>query len=407
MKRALLLATPVVFALVVAGCPFTIEWGDECVGWDCGDCVSCSTPDPDPYCPYDDCSDGGWVTPPGGACVPGSTRYCDTASYCSWGEQMCLDDGSGWSECYEAGAPPGCGGYSYDQDCCMASGSCCQDWWDADGDGDIYDSVGNCEEVPVCDDDSDCPAGYCAAPDGAQGICQDTGRCATDAECAAFGPGLGCDDRGICIPEESPCPSGECGCESDAECEGGMMCIESRCTDPSSVCFFDFECGDSSRCLDNECHATCTCDVGCATGQFCSAGLCLDSEVGVDGCVYSEDCGDPGLVCINATCFKACDGEAQCHEGETCRGGACRADVAPVHDCGGALGECGDDMVCNRGVCRLPCAASINCSGEMSVCGGDGFCVSPVELGAQCMRAADCASGQSCLGNTCTSLPAA
>jgi hypothetical protein len=77
-------------------------------------------------------------------CVAGSTRYCDTTTYCSWGEQRCNDDGSGWGYCYEASPPAGCSGYYYDQDCCEAVGACCQDWYDSDGDGNSGDSVGDC-----------------------------------------------------------------------------------------------------------------------------------------------------------------------------------------------------------------------------------------------------------------------
>jgi hypothetical protein len=82
-------------------------------------------------------------------CIPGSTRYCDTAAYCSWGEQRCNDMGDGWGECYETSPAAGCSGYMYDQNCCMTAGVCCQDFGDWDGDYQYDDSVGACEDV-IC-----------------------------------------------------------------------------------------------------------------------------------------------------------------------------------------------------------------------------------------------------------------
>lgn len=399
MKRALLIATPLFVALFVAGCPFFLEWEDDCGDWGCSDSDDCNAPDP---CSGVDCGGSDWTSPPTGTtCVPGSTRYCDTPTYCSWGEQRCNDQGTGWGPCYESSAPPGCGGWSYDEDCCIDSGSCCQDWYDFDGDGDTNDSVGTCEEVRVCDEHSDCPDGYCAMGEDGAGTCLDTGECDEDEDCEAFGPGLACDDRGLCAPEEAPCPSGECGCETDDQCDEGMICIASLCTDADTVCLFDFECGEGARCLDNECHASC--EGGCPAGQVCAASVCVDSIAGDGACVFNEDCND-GFLCINATCFRACEDDGECDSGEACRAGACRPDTSPVHSCGEGLGECAADMICHRGTCRLPCMADVNCTGELSVCGEDGFCLHPNELAPQCIRAADCPEGISCLSNRCTDL---
>ena len=82
-------------------------------------------------------------------CVPGSMRYCDTPTYCSWGQQACNADGAGWGACFEVSAPAGCAGGStqYSTRCCIDAGYCCQDFFDTDGDGDSYDSVGSCRGV--------------------------------------------------------------------------------------------------------------------------------------------------------------------------------------------------------------------------------------------------------------------
>lgn len=397
MRRALLVIVPLLLATSASGCWIFLEpdpgcdWFDDCGGSFCDD--------------GDSCGDGGGVWGGGGGsgvvgtvCVPGSTRYCDTPTYCSWGEQVCNDAGDGWSSCSESSPPAGCGGYGYDQDCCMDAGACCQDWYDLDGDGDWLDSVGACEEVHLCTVDSECPAGYCLVGADGTSVCRPSIGCADDGDCAAMGPGFGCDDRGLCAPEESPCPSGGCGCSSDADCGEGLLCVSSRCAQPDSVCFFDFECGEGAACLDNECHALCT--DSCPAGQACEGGLCLEPEGGLHGCVYDEDCACPGLACVNATCVPVCAADEDCGEREVCSSGACQPDPAPTRECA-ADADCAADMACRRGLCRLPCAADVNCHGEMSVCGPDGLCLHPAEVAPSCVRAADCGEGLSCLGNVC------
>lgn len=410
MLRTLLLSTPFLAVVLISGC--WVTWDEEC-GFPFGECEATVSGGGGQICDdLDDCDDEWYWDDDGGGggstgpmvCVPGTVRYCDTPTYCSWGEQVCNNAGDGWSECYEGGAPLGCSGFIYDEDCCIEAGGCCQDWWDYDNDGDTNDNIGNCPVVPTCTSDEDCPGGYCLAEEGEVGQCATTGSCSTDDDCLAFGSGLVCDDRGICSPEDEPCPTGDCGCTSDAECADGMMCLGSRCADPAAVCFFDFECGDGSTCLDNECHATCECDLECPTGQGCAGGLCMTPEVGADGCVFNEDCGVAGVFeCINATCHAACTASDDCGPNETCRSNVCRAATAPTHECSDSDG-CGQDMECVRGACRLPCAASINCGDDMTVCGDDGLCLHPEEVGPECTRADDCADGEACLGNICTNL---
>ena len=63
-------------------------------------------------------------------CTPGTVRWCDTPTYCSWGQQTCRPDGL-WGTCEETTSrPPGCddGAYYYSTSCCMSSGECCQNY---------------------------------------------------------------------------------------------------------------------------------------------------------------------------------------------------------------------------------------------------------------------------------------
>lgn len=402
MNRALLIASPLLLGLLFAGC--WVTWDDDCGSWPGSDCYGFDDTDYDTDdCWYwGDCSDPDDTTLPGEmSCVPGEIRYCDTPTYCSWGIQTCRADGAGWSPCLEGSAPPGCDGFMYDPDCCVDSGSCCQDWYDEDNDGDINDSIGNCEEIPTCSSDTDCRGGYCNIGEGElEGVCVTTSSCDDDADCAVFGPGLACDDRGICVPEDAPCPSGECGCVADSDCDDGMMCLNSRCTPPDTVCFFDFECGAEGTCVDNECHKRCECDAVCPSGQTCQGNICLEPAEGVHGCVFDEDCAESGFRCINATCFATCEGSEECGPNEICRAGACRADTTPTHQCLEST-DCSEGLSCHRGFCRLPCAADLNCSGDFPTCGPEGYCINNAEVSFECTRAADCAEGQSCQGNTC------
>jgi hypothetical protein len=278
------------------------------------------------------------------------------------------------------------------------------------GDGYICNASGVCVPEPVgpviCESDDECDNGYCDIPDGSTaGLCVETGTCTDPDDCAVYGPGLTCDDRGICVPEEAPCPDGECGCIDDSECGDGTLCIDSRCTDLATICLFDFECGEGT-CVDNKCHSLCVggpFEVSCPVGQGCSSGICMDLELGLDQCVFDEDCGAEGSFrCINATCHPTCGDVEECGYAEACTAGICRADVAPVHECTTDGGECSEDMECIRGKCRMPCAVALNCAdqGEMTEC-IDNVCMSVAEVDALCVRAADCEDGASCHNGQC------
>lgn len=82
-------------------------------------------------------------------CVPGAVRWCDSPQGCAWGKQPCKPDGT-WGTCSETAARPGTCGFfmgfpipTYDQDCCVAQGGCCEDY---DG-PDPTMSKGNCAGI--------------------------------------------------------------------------------------------------------------------------------------------------------------------------------------------------------------------------------------------------------------------
>ena len=104
---------------------------------DCDDTDCCADPtcDGNPIC--------GLI-----CCVPGTTRWCDTPTYCSWGLQDCRPDGR-WGTCEETTSrPPGCddGSYYYSAACCLESGECCQNYtYDSSLPSDA--SIGDCTGI--------------------------------------------------------------------------------------------------------------------------------------------------------------------------------------------------------------------------------------------------------------------
>ena len=358
--------------MVLSGCPIWID--TEEVDHTCR--VGCD----DPMCHTDfDCPAGHFCSD--GDCLPFATDDCTSNEECEVGEFCNRGECMPTWICEDGSCPPGY--------VCDERGTC----------------VPGDEPPPPCTDNADCPGGYCDIQEGAtEGTCVDTGNCGPDGDCSMYGPGMACDERNICVPDEGPCPDGECGCIDDSECDSSQLCIASLCTDPDTVCFFNVECGDGA-CVDNECHARCDATTTCPIGQGCELGYCQDLAVGLDGCVYDEECGETGFRCINATCHPTCETAETCGEGETCASGVCRADGGPIHNCTDAS-ECDTDMGCVRGVCRMPCVSPLNCDGATPVCGGDGFCISPSEVEPDCVRASDCADSAVCVDGLCQSFDA-
>jgi hypothetical protein len=115
-----------------------LSWG-ACVGQvtDCGSGHSSDASDAGAEAALD----AGACT---GDCVPGASRWCDEPTYCNWGKQTCTPQGT-WGACREVNeAPTGCQGVdrSYDQNCCVRAGACCQDF------GGLSDkSIGQCANI--------------------------------------------------------------------------------------------------------------------------------------------------------------------------------------------------------------------------------------------------------------------
>ena len=82
----------------------------------------------------------------GQCCLPGTYRYCDTPTYCSWGRQQCRPDGR-WGSCEETTRPAGCDGYFYTAACCLSLGACCQNYGRYESSLPSDASIGNCDGI--------------------------------------------------------------------------------------------------------------------------------------------------------------------------------------------------------------------------------------------------------------------
>lgn len=157
----------------------------------------------------------------GSECVPGVQRWCDDATYCSWGKQTCLPDGT-WGACIEPRVTStgltdrpatecGCRFFYFNWDCC-------EDQEDRDGDGNPDCLIPSAHTPPACPSDG--------------GLCS---YCDAQSDCG--GPNDVCvfrrDGYAMCGQDCSTtgCPSGY-GCQAIRTRTGTMH----QCTPTSGSC---------------------------------------------------------------------------------------------------------------------------------------------------------------------------
>jgi hypothetical protein len=160
----------------------------------------------------------------GNVCVPGQQRWCDGATYCSWGKQICDANGNGWGTCVEGnpntgrteGPDTACSCYypfAFNQECCETPDCLVQ------GTRQLPCNTVNGGLCESCGDDSQCGSGICAralryVPDQQRGpgtfptleqFCSKT--CDSAGDCGA---GYNCvrpngSPVQICVPTDGSC----------------------------------------------------------------------------------------------------------------------------------------------------------------------------------------------------------
>lgn len=270
-----------------------------------------------------------------------------------------------------------------------------------------------------CNDDDPCTTEVCDIAEGeTEGECGDsTFACSdedhcTDAGCVACLDDTECADDGNSCTDEA-CVDGSCSstnntdaCDDEDACTENDACAAGACagTDIAGCCAEDADCDDTIACTDDTCVAgacvftnddTNTCDDGndCTDGDACAAGVCAGTAI-ADCCTTDADCTAPETCNLTTgLCEAACTDDAGCDDTIACTDDTCTAGVCANADNCAAGTLC--DMVVGAGTC-VGCVDDSDCPAATPICTSLFTCV-------ECEATADCASGLTCVSNSCIS----
>jgi hypothetical protein len=350
MKGLLLGATILGAAAVLGGCPIYPDTHDNQV---CGaECCSSS-----------DCGSG-YACTLQGQCVPwgqdaaaggGECGECPMGYLCtlSAGLLQCLPPNAGQDASLPASEDSGNGtmvGAAGDAAAAVDAAS------DAAGSLDGGIVVGE-----LCNADAQCDAGGAKCVDG---LCTSQGQlCSDGTQCLVAGDA--CVD-GLCIPR--------CGGSNSTPCPTGYACDFNRgvCSVNPGACTTDAQCQGGAACVETRCVAPCApADAGaeCATGQVCVNGGCIPDEQAQFTCKNDGSSGTTAntcpasSVCLHGDCYASCggDGGGCLGAGESCKSvripkgtyAVCATASNLGSECDPAVGDyCANAGVCIDGYCK-------------------------------------------------------
>jgi hypothetical protein len=230
-----------------------------------------------------------------------------------------------------------------------------------------------------------------AAPDGATGAEGGTtgGLCNADSQCAGSGSGSKCidgqctaqsqlcSDGTQCLVAGESCVDGVClpACGSSAPpCPAGYACDFNRgvCDVNPSACAQTAQCQGGAVCVDTRCVAPCgPADAGaqCSSGEVCVNGGCIPDQQARFTCLTDGNVGaaagscDPGNICLHGDCYPTCDGDGGgcTTPGEVCKSvtipkgtySACAIASNLGNECNPAVGNyCASPALCIDGSCK-------------------------------------------------------
>ena len=302
----------------------------------CVDCITTENCECDQQCVNGECTCApGKLIDSKGCCVDCiDNSNCPPCTICVGGVCVPLDCGTGVCdpannscvECLSSGD-------------CTAANTCCVNNQCVCCPGYYYNpSTGECEEIPDCTSDTDCPTCYiCVAgecqplpcPDGF--ICIDN-ECRRECDCV----NRDCPGQTVCFDHHSgDCYCGQCTgtCNTNFECAPGCSCIEGNCVKNTctGTCNDGRDCGFGCGCFNGECYPCNSFD--CLGNNLCDL---------IDGCQCFND------QCINSNCVGPCNDMNDCAPGCGCKNGMCVPcntfdcdDCDIVHGCG-----CEDGVNC-------------------------------------------------------------
>ena len=364
---------------------------------------------------------------------------CSPAS-CDAGQQLAASSCDGAGTC-NPGASSSCGTYACSGSTCGVT--CTTELECAPG---SFCSAPAC--VPkngigaACSSAGECLSGFCADGVCCGSVC--TGPClacssalkggGVDGVCGPVPQGTdpksGCDDQGAASCGDDGTCGGAGLCRkylagtvcSPASCDAGQQLAASSC-DGAGTCNpgASSSCG-TYACSGSTCGVTCTTELECAPGSFCSASACVpENGIGAAcssaGECLSGFCADG--VCCESACAGTCEACSAAKKGSGSDGacGAIANGTDPDDDCvPEAPATCGGDGECDgAGACRKY-AAGTSCGGptclgtelHTSACDQAGGCIDTVttcepfvcadssSCGAACSGDNDCADGFGC-----------
>ncbi len=254
-----------------------------------------------------------------------------------------------------------------------------------------------------CTGNSQCAQNQICTSEGCTTVCKADTDCPQGDVCKS----------GLCVAPTSTTNPAPVVCTKDSDCGANQECVGTgafaKCEDKSNVCQYSSQCGAGKDCANGECLTDCSQGETCPTGTTCEQGVCEPSS---NQCTSDAQCSGSTPKCEQGQCVAACDPNANpstCSSGYVCENGACVIDTQPTPNCGNGGAQCLATQECLDGFCRYTCNTpngqiSQPCElidNRIGYCAKDGTCRDAAEAQAQCLEASDCASGQSCISNTC------
>jgi hypothetical protein len=256
-------------------------------------------------------------------CIVSGSGEAERCTPCGGaGQPCCDDDACGDGAFCDDGECVGCG--STGLSCCEESA--CDDGFNCDDDGFCVacggDGLACCDEGDACGEGLTCSQGnQCVACGGEGDLCCAEGDACVgddlvcnDGECESCGGGGDlccaggtCDTGFTCDPDGIACvacgaAAGQLCCDTGDPCGTGLVCSGGSCTPcggSGQTCCAGDVCGDDLVCDEDGACASCgTGAVVCGTGgdAQCVPGVCCEDEGEGPGCAEGETCIAGGCI---------------------------------------------------------------------------------------------------------------